>query len=578
MSRILQSLKLKQKIMSIILLGTVIMLCSSFLLLVVVERVYKELLHQTMSDSLSYSSREISNYLKKLEDLSMMLLSDSVIQEHLVSIDESGNQSEIAEDLSRIRSSIGGYYQSYSDGILQYITIYSEKATACTNILRADKTSMERQRQMIETAEQYGGAPVWISDEVKEDGLFLVRRINEISSIRKKSIGTILMKVDMDALISQVVSESAHYNEMAYMIVEHDRLVYSTKNISVNDESLIRELEKRPYTLLKLQDKPFFMVRGEIKDYGWDYYCLVSYQEIQQAMKKVNLISILILMSGVFIIELLAGRITGSLTQHINRMLEKMQQFAKDNTKVPTTDYDYSKRKDELGILHTHFDSMASEMVELIQKNYINEILKQEAQYKALESQINPHFLYNTLDSIKWRAKAAGQEEISKMVEALAVLLRTSLKKHDEKEFSIGNEMEIVNSYIMIQKMRYEERLCFENHISPVYFSKNIPKLTIQPLVENAIAYGLESNIDACEITLLAEVKNKVLYVYVKNTGSEVEEHLLDKLREGEVAPHGHGIGLLNIDKRIKMMFGEDYGLSLYNEEEMAVAQLRFPV
>ena len=127
------------------------------------------------------------------------------------------------------------------------------------------------------------------------------------------------------------------------------------------------------------------------------------------------------------------------------------------------------------------------------------------------------------------------------MVEALGVLLRTSLRK-DEKYYTVGQELEIVSSYITIQKLRYEERLLFENEIGSQWNVYKIPKLVLQPLIENAIFYGLEMNVDECRILLAVEEKKGRLHFYVKNTGSEMEEDLLEKLKREEIKPHGHGV------------------------------------
>lgn len=137
--------------------------------------------------------------------------------------------------------------------------------------------------------------------------------------------------------------------------------------------------------------------------------------------------------------------------------------------------------------------------------------------------------------------------------------------------------MEIVESYILIQKFRYEERLVFENEIDKSWYDFLMPKMVLQPLIENAIFYGLELNVDECRIILTGEEKDGCLHFYVKNTESEFEENILEKLENEEIRPHGNGVGLLNIDKRMKIQFGPEYGLRLYNEEEYAVAELVMP-
>ena len=117
----------------------------------------------------------------------------------------------------------------------------------------------------------------------------------------------------------------------------------------------------------------------------------------------------------------------------------------------------------------------------------------------------------------------------------------------------------------------------FENEIDKSWYDFLMPKMVLQPLIENAIFYGLELNVDECRIILTGEEKGGCLHFYVKNTESEFEENVLEKLENEEIRTHGNGVGLLNIDKRMKIQFGSEYGLRLYNEEEYAVAELVMP-
>jgi len=222
---------------------------------------------------------------------------------------------------------------------------------------------------------------------------------------------------------------------------------------------------------------------------------------------------------------------------------------------------------------------MVEEVKQLIKTNYLNQILIKDAQFKALENQMNPHFLYNTLESINWRAKIIGSKDISAMAESLGTLLRLTLDQ-TSKEISLRRELESVRCYMTIQKFRYEERLDYRILVPENLMNHLVLKLSLQPLVENAVRYGLEENTDRCLIEILAETdhENESLYVYIKNNGSSFEENLLEKLKTHEVEPHGFGIGLLNIQNRMQITFGEAYGIELYNEGELAVARLMFPL
>jgi len=129
-----------------------------------------------------------------------------------------------------------------------------------------------------------------------------------------------------------------------------------------------------------------------------------------------------------------------------------------------------------------------------------------------------------------------------------------------------------------IQLFRYEERLQYEVNVPKSLLNYEVLKLTLQPLVENAIRYGLEENTEACRIQILAEASDTQLFLYVKNNGSSFEDNLLQKLASHQISPHGFGIGLLNIHERLLLTYGPESGILLYNEDELAVARITFPL
>lgn len=195
---------------------------------------------------------------------------------------------------------------------------------------------------------------------------------------------------------------------------------------------------------------------------------------------------------------------------------------------------------------------------------------------------MDPHFLYNTLDSINWRARMIKSEEISQITTALGNLLRLSLG-NNSRDFTLRQELTIVDNYIIIQKIRYQKRLDFSVDIPESLLDIPIPKFTLQPLLENAIRYGLEESSETCYITITSHIEGDTLILKIMNTGSSFEEDFMEKLLDGEIQPHGFGIGILNIHKRIQMTYGSEYGLQLYTiededtYEECAAAEIRIP-
>jgi two-component system sensor histidine kinase YesM len=196
-----------------------------------------------------------------------------------------------------------------------------------------------------------------------------------------------------------------------------------------------------------------------------------------------------------------------------------------------------------------------------------------------LENQINPHFLYNTLESINWRAKSVGANEIAIMVESLGALLRSTLSRKNNTITTIKSELDIVQSYICIMQIRFEEILTYSVEIPEDLYDVPLPKLSLQPLVENAIDYGLEEAAEACHIAITVSMEGDDVLITITNNGSQFPENLLQKLSSEELTPHGFGIGLLNIQKRLQLQFGQDYGLTLKNDEmeNLAIVEVRIP-
>jgi two-component system sensor histidine kinase YesM len=220
---------------------------------------------------------------------------------------------------------------------------------------------------------------------------------------------------------------------------------------------------------------------------------------------------------------------------------------------------------DEVGQLQRTFRMMVQQIDELITENYRKQLAIKETQFQALQAQINPHFLYNTLDSINWLAKVNKQEEISHMVEALGYLFRHSISMTDAL-VTIEQELSIALHYVTIQRYRFDDRLLFTTDIPEAVMQRPIPKLTLQPLLENAIQHGLEPLIEPCPIAIRAYEEDGRLVLLVEDAGQGMDAERLQQVCSGEYVSAGRGVGLRNIDERVKLAFGDAYGVAVDSE------------
>lgn len=224
--------------------------------------------------------------------------------------------------------------------------------------------------------------------------------------------------------------------------------------------------------------------------------------------------------------------------------------------------------------LNMTYNRMVREINHLIKSVYEKEMLKINSEIKALHSQINPHFLFNTLDALYWAHVRKGEKELSFFIAQLADLMRYAIQNYgNDGLVTVRQELDQVRRYVDIMKIRWRERLQFEHDIDPDAEGCLMPKLSIQPLVENAIMHGIEPLEEGGTVRLTVRLRDGLLYCTVQDEGvgmsperlAEIQRRLTDN--NGEPMFAGRGLGLFNIHRMIRLHYGESCGLDIISEE-----------
>lgn len=577
MKAFIRNLTLKKKIQSIVFLCILLLTTVSVFNIRMISVAHQKVLYQTVASSLSFSAKELNNHLDVISTMADMVLADSTMQKNLGILKDTEKIQERTVAYKAIYGMLNEYYFNFRKNNIRYMSLYQGNFSIHTHIINKEKLPDSIRKDLISRAEAAKGKTILVTDYSNQYGLFMVKNIRRTQFLKLDSIGSLIINIDMKQLIDSSTDNSHLYESADYILYDGENLIYQSSAVTDKDPTVISKIFLSRYGLFQSMGKNYFYVRQALSNYNWDYVCIIPYDNILASLTTSFRFSFIITIIAVIISSILSSALIDSIIRHFNNLLLKMKNFADGQKESLDIPYDYTGRTDELGILHTQFDQMVNQVNELIQNGYLNEILRKEAQLKALETQMNPHFLYNTLESINWRAKSVGAKDISSMAENLGTLLRITLDQNS-KEVPLRRELELVQCYMTIQKFRYEDRLEYKITVPEDLYSRYVLKLTLQPLVENSIRYGLEENTEGCFIHILAERTSDVLYVYIKNNGSAFEDQLLEKLKTNQISPHGFGIGLLNILQRMQLTYGEEYGLTLYNENEQAVARLAFPL
>lgn len=574
----LNNLSLKTKILFIVIAVACLILTASLIGIRMVSAANNRLLYETLAGSLSYSAKDISKNLHTIEDMTTIMIADEDIQNNLSIVADSQNLTKRNTAYTVLSYNIPDYYLNYRNSCLYYLNLYNPSYTIYSYKSRTDQVPDSVIEDCLVTAQENPGYPCWITKYGNEHGIFLTRTVRRASQLGLDYLGTILAAIDPAELIDTATSSVVNGKDVGYLLMDNGAEIY--RSGSLMNESLPSSVlnSEDNYGVIHLNGSPRFYIRGQIPDFGWDYFCVVDYSSIAGTQRNALYLCLLVIAFVTVAGFMLSRRFITALTDHIHDLIWKINQFGKDESILPRTDYDYTSRQDEIGQLHQQFDAMTIKIQDLIRENYVKEILANEAKLKALENQINPHFLYNTLYAVYWRAKQSGETTIATMVESLSSLLRATLSKGNGSS-TLKRELDVVHSYMTIQKFRFEDRLQYSDDIPETLLNLGLPQLTLQPLVENAISYGLEETSDTCYIQIRGYRTDTEIRIEVSNSGSQFEENLLRKLETNEIKPRGLGIGLLNIHRRLGLVYGDEYGLLLFNsDEDHAVARIHIPL
>ena len=394
--------------------------------------------------------------------------------------------------------------------------------------------------------------------------------------------------------------------EIGYVVCDADskvvRRIMEKYNISYNTFTWLQPHGDIPICVIDFGDaedmQTFEEISTSIKDTGnaspkQEYgenvlfqveqsrYPLTAYALTAQSILKENqrlltqnLVLIAVILTG--LLSLLILYVTKTLTRPLEELSATVKQIGAGETELRIR---YTEQ-DEIGQLGTEFNHMLDEMERLIGKQYESELLRHKAEYKALQAQINPHFLYNTLDTMSSIASIQDCEIVSGLCQSLSNLFRYSLDM-SHPYATVASEVNHLKNYIFVMNVRMRDEIQYRFDIADEVLQDSLPRISIQPLVENAINHGLRNKHGKKEICISAEAQDGRLSIIVEDNGVGLDEDEISrrlKEHDNTLAEAGESIGIYNINARMKMLYGEEYGMEVYSRKgEGTSVRIRIP-
>lgn len=572
------NLSLYKKILVIVSAAMALTLATFFASLHFLTKRYEEELYQANAQALNYVSATVAGEMELIENISGSIISDAYIQENLYLLHENPGSNRAPVYKRDTYQTLFSY--SFKNDYIKSINILPDDGS---NICMGNSDDIKRfdSESLRQISQKTQGRITWLSSIEPGQDVCLVRMIRQLKFLRLNQLADLCMVVDMERLITDALSDAGYPPENSrFILMEGGKRIYpSEPYCDSRYPEFLADMSSRncSYTISTIDEKKAFIISGSVPLTGWEYLYFQDYDpifyRIQSAKTQVLAVSVLSFAVALFTVWLVFGRIL----KHLDFLVEKIRCFG--NGEPPPQQirtYDYHSRRDEIGQLHRSFDQMTKSVKVLRDENYDKQLLLRDATIRMLQQQINPHFLYNTLDTINWMAQKYGADDISVMVRSLGNLFRASISGQEDF-IPLSQELSFLDNYIRIQNIRFKDRLSFQLDVPEDISSIQVPKLCIQPLVENALKHAMEDSDQLCTIIVSVTETDSDYQIQVANTGSHFEEDFIRKLEHHQIIPQGSGVGLANIHSRMKLLYGSSYGLICYNQKNMAVVMLTIP-
>jgi two-component system sensor histidine kinase YesM len=542
---------------------------------------YNHIVYGKTADVLRMSSAVIENELRRLSMLTFAVASDETIQELLATIRHSPSSLARARAQQEISSALIGYDpRQWHVTSLRIIDTKQSEYIAGRDPY--DLTESGLNQITAQSALAAGGHAYIRPGRVNHD-LVIVRQIREIETFTLEPLGVVALFVNIPQLINKFDTIIPEY-ELSISVWDGTQPVDAADTAQDVGPVIARIQDSGAggYFVTRLAGRRHFVSFARSRTTEWTYVSTVPYDRLYRRLAYVRAVSVLVFLAIVVGVTVLAVRFSAKIARPIRLLSSRIRLVETGNFDIRLEAGELDNPSEEIETVCRDFNLAIRRIRELVVEGYQKRLQLQEANYRILQSQINPHFLYNTLDSVNWQAKLEGSHEIARMVKALGTLMRRALTATD-RLIPVHDELALLSHYVTIQRMRYKDRLTVRTEATPEASDCLIPPFTLQPIVENSIRFAVEEGGGTVVVRIEIAVQDGEVNCTVYDDGPGFPRSLLVRFNAGTwIAPQGRGIGLANIRDRIKTTYGPGYGLSIANgasgDGGGAIVRLTFPV
>ena len=509
---------------------------------------YSQELYEKSVQELDFFAQNVNSGLKEAERMNYNISMDTLMQQNLAELSQIPYPSiEYNIKMYEIRNMLLNEYdpESCVKSII-YMDLYGNKIEVGTSAWQVSEDSMK----MIRDLAMVGHGAYVTYGPTEECPYFLSGRlVRNRLDMSLNNMGKLIFVCDVNNIIQKNKDQLSSKQAAVY--------VYS-EECAVYEDEVVRKIKGLPtyekstgYKIVNESGEKYFVSHLYSENTDWTYVSCFPYSDIYGQVQTIQYLLFTGFISVFIVLVFFMKKVSRLITGPLEELTDSMQIVGTGDFQTAKEMLVVTDRADEIGTLSREFKTMLETVDHLIKENYEKQLLVKDTKYKMLRAQINPHFLYNTLNVIHWMIRAGRSEEAGKMIVDLGAILRYSFSR--EPYATIKDEVNMVKSYIMIQQMRYQGRINFTVEAEGSLDEYIMPRMILQPLIENAINYGAEPYSEVCDIMVCVKEENSEILMTVEDSGEGMSLEELEAVRKLEFKPKGNGIGIKNIVERLKI-------------------------
>jgi len=570
---------MRNKILLICILCTLVALVLQMILLLNVssDMVYEQA-RDIAYNSLDNMQNELGSYIGQIENNMVNIYNDKMF---LRALREYETLDDLRRDYYRYARDYAEQYFTATDGMMalyfynsshEVVSVYRKASTPKRNYAadiyeEAEIYNAERVKEYTESDENKMLISSYHNPSTDGDMVRFVLKIYDISSA-KSMIGYIVCDADVKMMQKTIQKYQLGENTFVWLQPAGDRPFATVgetgEHYAAFYEQTMEGIRADRKAAVDMADSEKVFFHLPLKKYDLDVYAILPQSVLKASQKMLSRTLFMSVTALSILMIILYTYITKSLTKPLAKLMETIGRIRGGETKLRVT----YQVQDEIGKLGEEFNYMLDSIENLIGQRYQDQLLLNRAQYQALQAQINPHFLYNTLDTMSSIASIQNCDLVSDLCQSLSNMFRYSLDMKYPYA-TLSREIAHLKNYIFVMNVRMRQEIRYHFDIDEDALLFSVPKISIQPLVENAINHGLKNKRGEKNIDIKIWQTEGKLYVMVRDDGVGMDAEKFNRLlrdNDRNLIEEGNSIGLLNINARLKMIYGEEYGLAVESE------------